>query len=214
MWHPKWIAGFLWHKASAALSVKMSILLYLPALLVILVKRNGLVYTIRKMFNIFGIQAILAYPFIQEDWRAYIHSSFDFSRVFLYKWTVNWRMVPEDTFLSEGWARGLLIGHLSLLILFGLFRWCKQDGGIWIVLDRTLRRPTLPAGIVPVTPDCEFSRIPLYHLFINPGRCRYCYVHLQPNWPDICQVVTLPVLLMVCSTNTVLGLENQIPSSS
>lgn len=136
----------------------MSILLYLPALLVILVKRNGLVYTARKMFNIFGIQVILAYPFIQENWRAYIHSSFDFSRVFLYKWTVNWRMVPEDTFLSQGWARGLLIGHLSLLILFGLSRWCKQDGGIWVVLDRTLRRPTLPAGIVPVTPDCEFYR--------------------------------------------------------
>ncbi|KAE9400725.1 glycosyltransferase family 58 protein [Gymnopus androsaceus JB14] len=138
---------------SAALSVKMSILLYLPGLLVILVKRNGLVYTMRKMFNIFGIQAMLAYPFLREDWHAYVHSSFDFSRVFLYKWTVNWRMVPEDTFLSQGWARGLMVGHLSLLILFGLSRWCKQDGGVWVVLDRTLRRPTLPAGIVPVTPD-------------------------------------------------------------
>ncbi|KAJ4480677.1 glycosyltransferase family 58 protein [Lentinula edodes] len=138
---------------SVALSVKMSVLLYLPGLLVILVKRNGLVYTVRKMLNILGIQTMLAYPFIQKDWRAYVNAAFDFSRVFLYKWTVNWRMVPEDTFLSQGWAKGLLIGHLSVLIIFGLTRWCKKDGGVWVVLDRALRRPTLPAGVAPVTPD-------------------------------------------------------------
>ncbi|KAJ3796717.1 glycosyltransferase family 58 protein [Lentinula aff. detonsa] len=138
---------------SAAVSIKMSVLLYLPGLLAILVKRNGLVYTLRKVFNILGIQAMLAYPFIQKDWRAYVNSAFDFSRVFLYKWTVNWRIVPEDTFLSPGWARGLLIGHLSVLIIFGLTCWCKEDGGLWVVLGRALRRPTLPAGVVPVTPD-------------------------------------------------------------
>lgn len=135
--------------------MKMSVLLYLPGLLVILVKRNGLVYTLRKTLNILGIQTMLAYPFIHKDWRAYVNAAFDFSRVFLYKWTVNWRMVPEDTFLSQRWAKGLLIGHLSVLIIFGLTRWCKKDGGVWVVLDRALRRPTLPAGVAPVTPDCK-----------------------------------------------------------
>ncbi|KAJ4488062.1 glycosyltransferase family 58 protein [Lentinula aciculospora] len=138
---------------SAALSIKMSVLLYLPGLIVILVKRNGLLYTVRKMFNILGIQAMLAYPFLREDWHAYVNAAFDFSRVFLFKWTVNWRMVPEDTFLSQRWATGLLIGHLSVLIIFGLTRWCKKDGSVWVVLDRVFRRPTLPAGVVPVTPD-------------------------------------------------------------
>ncbi|KAJ3778226.1 glycosyltransferase family 58 protein [Lentinula raphanica] len=138
---------------SAALSIKMSVLLYLPGLLVILVKRNGVLYTLRKMFNILGVQAMLAYPFLQKNSRAYINSAFDFSRAFLYKWTVNWRMVPEDTFLDQGWARGLLIGHLSVLILFGITRWCKKDGGVWVVLDRAIRRPNLPAGVAPVTPD-------------------------------------------------------------
>ncbi|KIK59804.1 glycosyltransferase family 58 protein [Collybiopsis luxurians FD-317 M1] len=138
---------------SVALSVKMSILLYLPALLVILVKRHGIVYTFRKISNIIGMQAMLAYPFLQKDWRAYVNYAFDFSRVFLYQWTVNWRMIPEDIFLSKGWARGLLIGHLSVLVIFGLSRWCKKDGGVWAVLNRAIRRPTLPAGIAPVTPN-------------------------------------------------------------
>ncbi|KAF5391264.1 hypothetical protein D9757_001982 [Collybiopsis confluens] len=138
---------------SVALSVKMSILLYLPSLLVILVKRRGLVYSFRKIFNIIGIQAMLAYPFLQEDWRAYANSAFDFSRVFMYKWTVNWRMIPEDIFLSQRWARGLFIGHISVLVLFGLTRWCNKDGGVWAVLDRACRRPNLPAGIAPVTPN-------------------------------------------------------------
>ncbi|KAF9069860.1 glycosyltransferase family 58 protein [Rhodocollybia butyracea] len=138
---------------SAALSVKMSILLYLPGLIVILVKRNGLVYTLRKMFNIIGIQTMLAFPFIQKDLRAYVNSSFDFSRVFLYKWTVNWRMVSEETFLSQEWKRGLLIGHLSVLLIFGLTCWCRKDGGVWVVLTRAFRRPSLPAGTLPVTPE-------------------------------------------------------------
>ena len=139
----------------------MSILLYLPGLLVILFKSRGLSNTLRHVGTIILSQVLIALPFLLTNWKSYLAYAFDLSRVFLYKWTVNWRMVPEDIFLSQGWARGLMVGHLSLLILFGLSRWCKQDGGIWVVLDRTLRRPTLPAGIVPVTPDCEFHRVSL-----------------------------------------------------
>ncbi|KAF5369448.1 hypothetical protein D9758_002671 [Tetrapyrgos nigripes] len=138
---------------SAALSVKMSAFLYLPGLLVILVKRHGILFTMRKLVNIFGIQTLLAYPFIQEDLWAYMHCAFDFSRVFLYKWTVNWRIVSEETFLSREFAKCLLIGHVVILVCFGLFRWCKSDGGVVTVLDRALRRLNRPAGLAPITPD-------------------------------------------------------------
>ncbi|KAK1227172.1 dolichyl-P-Man:Man(5)GlcNAc(2)-PP-dolichol alpha-1,3-mannosyltransferase [Marasmius sp. AFHP31] len=138
---------------SLALSVKMSILLYLPGLVVILVKRKGLLYTIRKLFTITGIQSIIAFPFIQEDWRAYLRSSFDLSRVFLYKWTVNWRMVPEEIFLHPRWATSLLIGHVSLLLLFGISKWCNPDGGVKATISRALRRPAMPAGLSPVSAD-------------------------------------------------------------
>lgn len=84
--------------------------------------------------------------------------AFDLSRVFMYKWTVNWRLVDEETFLSRGWAKGLIIGQLSTLAAFGLFQWCNRDGGVWKVLSRGLRRPTLPAGLAPITADRELAR--------------------------------------------------------
>jgi len=148
--------------ASLALSIKMSILLYLPALVLILTKRKGLFYTIRKLVTITGIQSIIALPFIQEDWRAYLRSSFDLSRVFLYKWTVNWRMVPEDVFLHPRWSTTLLIGHVSVLLLFGIWRWCNPDGGFKATVSRALRRPAMSAGLSPVSADCES----LFHIFL------------------------------------------------
>jgi hypothetical protein len=143
---------------SAALSVKMSILLYLPGLLVILFKRRGLATTLRLTATIVATQALLAFTFLHEDYWAYLRSSFDLSRVFLYKWTVNWRFVDEETFLSPRWANLLLAGHISVLILFGLFTWCKADGGVWRVLSRGIQRPRLPAGLAPLSADCELSR--------------------------------------------------------
>ncbi|KAF9264774.1 glycosyltransferase family 58 protein [Marasmius fiardii PR-910] len=138
---------------AAALSIKMSILLYLPGVVVILVKRNGLLYTIRKLATITGIQVMLAFPFIQENWQSYLQSAFDLSRVFLYKWTVNWRMVPETVFLHPGWAKALLVGHAIVLLCFGAFCWCDPDGGPTVTIRRALRRPKMPAGIAPITAD-------------------------------------------------------------
>jgi alpha-1,3-mannosyltransferase len=142
-------------RISAALSVKMSILLYLPGLLVILFKRRGLVSTLRLMMTIGATQVLLALAFMQEDHWAYLKSSFDLSRVFLYEWTVNWRFLDEETFLSSNWAKGLLVGHVSVLIFFGLFRWCTLDGNVWRVLRKGIQHPLLPARLAPLTADCE-----------------------------------------------------------
>jgi len=138
---------------SGALSVKMSVLLYLPGILVTSFKRKGLATTLRYLFTIVAIQAILASPFLSEDPWSYLKGAFDLGRVFLYKWTVNWRFVDETTFLSPGFALSLFIGHISLLVMFGLFKWCKPDGSVWKVLDRGLRRPLRPAGLAPVNAD-------------------------------------------------------------
>jgi len=135
----------------------MSILLYLPGLLVILFKNKGLFRTLAYGAAIITIQILLARPFIQEDPVAYAKSAFDLGRVFMYKWTVNWRFFKEQTFLSPQLAMTLLIGHVSTLVAFGLFRWCKPDGGVFGVLSRGVRRPMYPAGLVAVSPDCEFS---------------------------------------------------------
>ncbi|KAJ3566674.1 hypothetical protein NP233_g6848 [Leucocoprinus birnbaumii] len=138
---------------SGALSVKMSILLYLPGILVITFKRKGIASTFRYLLTITAIQALLASPFLAKDPWSYLKGAFDLGRVFLYKWTVNWRFVDEPTFLSPTFSLSLLIGHLSVLVAFGFFKWCAPDGGIWKVLDRGLRRPLSPAGLAPTTPD-------------------------------------------------------------
>ena len=135
----------------------MSILLYLPGLLVFLFKRKGLWSTLRLMVTVSVTQVMMAFTFLREDPWTYLQSSFDLSRIFLYKWTVNWRFVDEKTFLSSHWAKGLLVGHVSVLILFGLFKWCKLDGGVWPVLRTGIRQPHLPAGLAPITADCKLS---------------------------------------------------------
>ncbi|KAI0709420.1 glycosyltransferase family 58 protein [Earliella scabrosa] len=130
-----------------ALSVKMSVLLYVPGLLVVLFKRRGLASTLAHVLALGATQAVLGAPFLFAHPRTYLKYAFEFSRVFLFKWTVNWRFLGEDVFLSPAWARGLLAAHVGALVLFGLGRWCRRDGGVWAVLERGLRKPlSAPAG--------------------------------------------------------------------
>ncbi|KAF8810116.1 glycosyltransferase family 58 protein [Phlegmacium glaucopus] len=138
---------------SAALSVKMSILLYLPGLLVILFKRRGLLPTMVHMVALVMTQIFFALPFLREDPWAYAQSAFNFGRVFLYKWTVNWRFIGEDIFLNSRFAMALLVGHVTVLIMFGLFKWCELDGGVYRVLSRGIRRPLYPPALSKVDAD-------------------------------------------------------------
>lgn len=140
---------------SLALSVKMSALLYLPGLLVILFKRHGLMATMRHLLVMAATQIVLARSFLAEDARAYFQNAFDLSRVFMYKWTVNWRFLDEQTFLSHSWARSLLVGHVTVLVVFGLFRWCRSDGGVAVVLRKGFCRPMRSPILSPVSADCK-----------------------------------------------------------
>ncbi|KAF8308878.1 mannosyltransferase [Clavulina sp. PMI_390] len=138
---------------SAALSVKMNILLYLPGLLVILVKSAGLLQTIYCLSLMAGFQLLVAVPFLQDGPHAsaYASNAFELSRVFLYKWTVNWRFVPESIFLSRPFSTGLLVAHLAVLTAFGLIRWCQRDGGAFAVITKALRAPGKAAAAAPVS---------------------------------------------------------------
>lgn len=133
----------------------MGIILYLPGLLVVLFKRKGLVQTLVYVLALFVTQGVFAVPFLREDPWAYLRCAFDLSRVFLYKWTVNWRIFSEEVFLSSRLATSLLIGHATVLVLFGAFQWCKPDGGIFTVLSRGIKRPFSPPSMAPVTADCK-----------------------------------------------------------
>lgn len=104
-----------------------------------------------------SLQVLLALPFLRVYPWSYLSSAFEFSRVFLYKWTVNWRFLPEDVFLSRPWALALLAAHLSTLIAFGSIKWCRRDGGVLKVLSRGLRKPMVGASVEAVRADGVFA---------------------------------------------------------
>lgn len=69
---------------------------------------------------------LYGYPFRKRA-PSYFARAFELSRVFLYKWTVNWRFVPESTFLSKPFALGLLAAHAGLLLWYARTRWMKPS---------------------------------------------------------------------------------------
>ena len=137
-----------------ALSVKMNVLLYLPGLMVVLFRAWGAWRTVVSLVIIVGgTQGLLGLPFLLHDPFAYLKGSFDFSRVFLYEWTVNWRFLDEKTFLSASFSHLLLSLHLLLLLLFGLCQWTgiSRQGWRWISLRWC-------GDSVPMSPFCK-SRV-------------------------------------------------------
>lgn len=143
---------------SLAISVKMSALLYMPGFLIIMCQSLGLVQTVSYGILILLMQAVLGYPFLSEHPWQYLSGAFDLSRVFLYKWTVNWRFLGEETFLSPTFAKALLFCHLCTLLAFAHFKWCAKEGGLYQLVLNSLKRPW--TGSRQVTADRE-SRIVL-----------------------------------------------------
>ncbi|WVQ99496.1 hypothetical protein IAU59_006631 [Kwoniella sp. CBS 9459] len=142
---------------SLALGVKMNILLFLPGLLVLLFQYRGLLDVMESASIIGIIQLLLPIPYFLSMTnpylsQAYFTSAFDFSRQFLYKWTVNWRFVSEESFLSRERAVLLLAGHLGVLALFAAFKWSPLPGGTLNVLKNGLNkwsRPAVPPSQLP-----------------------------------------------------------------
>ena len=190
----------------------MSALLYLPGLLVILFKRHGLMLTMRLLLVVAVTQFVLARSFLAEDPRAYLQNAFDLSRVFMYKWTVNWRFLDEETFLSRSWARGLLVGHVTALVAFGLFRWCRSDGGVAVVLRKGFRHPMLPPMLSPVSADCKVIPPPLSVPAHWCRRCCHSAYDVQSDRGPLCSVVALPILFLVLPTSSILGATDKIPT--
>ncbi|KAF8685046.1 ALG3 protein [Rhizoctonia solani] len=138
---------------SLAISIKMNVLLYMPAACLVLLLTNGLIPSLLYLSLTFLAVLIPSLPFLETYPMEYLVNAFDLSRQFLYKWTVNWRFVPEHTFLSAPFAKGLLLCHIILLGTFGFGAWCKKQGGAWSVLERALQNPARETAIASVSQD-------------------------------------------------------------
>ncbi|KAG7531424.1 hypothetical protein FFLO_04345 [Filobasidium floriforme] len=133
----KWKIGSIVY--SLALGVKMNILLFLPGLLVLLFQYQGIAHGAICGGLILAVQIALAAPFLTSPGLAkdYFTSAFDLSRAFLFKWSVNWNFVGQETFDSGGFKRVLLLGQVTTLVLFAWFKWSGNvKGGTAAVLRR------------------------------------------------------------------------------
>eukprot|EP00614_Pseudopedinella_elastica_P005918 CAMPEP_0172595124 /NCGR_PEP_ID=MMETSP1068-20121228/14687_1 /TAXON_ID=35684 /ORGANISM="Pseudopedinella elastica, Strain CCMP716" /LENGTH=329 /DNA_ID=CAMNT_0013393523 /DNA_START=315 /DNA_END=1304 /DNA_ORIENTATION=+ len=110
---------------SLAVSVKMNALLFAPGLLLLLLQTYG-VNSPERALRVVGClaicavtQLILAAPFLTAAPVSYLRGAFDLGRVFMFKWTVNWKFLPEPIFVGKGFA--LLLLGLTLLGWAALF---------------------------------------------------------------------------------------------
>ncbi|GAB0091699.1 Lethal(2)neighbour of tid protein [Sergentomyia squamirostris] len=103
---------------SLGVSVKMNILLFAPAILLLYITNLGYMKTAVQLAICAGIQLFLGAPFLLTHPIEYIKGSFDLGRVFLHKWTVNYRFLPEDIFVDKNFHIGLLVAHLICLAVF------------------------------------------------------------------------------------------------
>lgn len=134
---------------SLAVSVKMNVLLFAPGLLFLLLLKFGLRGALPKLGICAVLQVVLGLPFLLENPIGYLSRSFDLGRQFLFRWTVNWRFLPEAFFLHRGFHLGLLGAHLTLLLLFALYRWHRSGESILSLLKDPSKRKVPPQPLKP-----------------------------------------------------------------
>ena len=147
-------------------SVKMNVLLYAPALLLVYLTVLGLPHTFVQLSICAGVQVlspylvfaslrfiffqvVLALPFLASHPLNYVIGAFNLGRVFLFQWTVNWRFLPEEIFLARWFHLLLLAGQLATLY------YCQNNWQQLLSSYAKLRR-------VPVPYCCQLLVLPLF----------------------------------------------------
>ena len=121
----RWLTGCLTY--SFAFSIKMNVALFSPALLLLLLANHSIPKVIFYIVAMGGLQLLLGLPFLLHAPVAYLTRAFELSRVFTYKWTVNFRFLDESTFQSKPMAVLLII---LTLLSWGILsrRWWSKKG--------------------------------------------------------------------------------------
>ena len=108
---------------SLAVSIKMNILLYAPAVLLFYIAIRGKLGAVVQLTICAGVQLVLGLPFLASHPKEYIIGAFNLGRVFLYEWTVNFRFLPEDIFVSRIFHVLLLAGQMTTLACCAGYWW-------------------------------------------------------------------------------------------
>lgn len=132
----KWKLGCFFF--SLAVSIKMNVLLFAPGLLLLLLQANqNLIGTILCLGICATVQLILGAPFLLTFPVNYIRKAFELDRVFFFKWTVNWKFLPENIFVSKPLSLLLLSLHIGVLTIFAK-RWIQSAKTQTVKKDKCL----------------------------------------------------------------------------
>lgn len=93
---------------SLGVGVKMNLFLFAPAFAALWVGAGGLGLAAKLIGVCAVVQLLAGAPFLLTHPHSYVTKAFELSRVFTYKWTVNWRFLDEATFQSKPLAMALL----------------------------------------------------------------------------------------------------------
>lgn len=111
-----WTMGSIF--LSLGVSVKMNILLFAPAILLLYIVNLGYRDTVKQLSVCAAIQLVLGVPFLLTHPVEYVKGSFNFGRIFEHKWTVNYRFLPMELFVHKYFHIILLVVHVGLLLIF------------------------------------------------------------------------------------------------
>ena len=125
----RWVSGFV--AFSLGTSVKMNVLLMAPPALVLLVGGERLSVACAAVAAAVLAQLAVGYEFLSAHPASYVRKAFEFSRVFIHHWSVNFKFVPNETFVSPAFAAALLACHLAALLALAHRRWHRHGGGFF-----------------------------------------------------------------------------------
>ncbi|XP_053682917.1 lethal(2)neighbour of tid protein 2 [Sabethes cyaneus] len=112
----RWTMGSFF--LSLGVSVKMNILLFAPAILLLFITNLGYWKTFLQLAVCGIIQIVLGAPFLLTYPWEYLKGSFDLGRIFEHKWTVNYRFLDQEVFENKLFHLTLLGIHVLLLVVF------------------------------------------------------------------------------------------------
>lgn len=119
---------------SLSVSIKMNVLLYAPGLAMVMLRSIGLLNSVMYAAIFIVVQVLLGLPFLLHEPMSYINKAFEFSRVFFYKWTVNWKFLSEEVFLNPTFHKILLVLNIVALLLFAMYKWSGKDNSLVTVI--------------------------------------------------------------------------------
>jgi alpha-1,3-mannosyltransferase len=123
----QWALGALLY--SVAVSVKMNVFLMAPGLLALWLQHLGILRTVMCLTICAMVQLMLGWPFLVAYPVQYLSKAFELSRVFTYKWTVNYKFLDEATFESPMFGAALLSLTLLSWAWLWITRWSKRRNG-------------------------------------------------------------------------------------